>query len=247
MPRPHRGSVPYAGDSTIFTCTQPGQVALTFDDGPWHYTARIMDLLERHGARGTFFVTGHNLFLHRRMDDESGPYPDLLRAMVRRGHQVGSHTWTHPHLGAVGSEERVNQMVWNEMALRNVLGVVPTYMRPPYGEWRDASVRRDLDALGYHVVMYDVDTKDYKHNSEESIEDSIAVFESAVREDGNASYIVLCHDIREWTALRLVPAMLRILGERGYRAVTVGECLGDPERLWYRDPEESGRAVEEIT
>ncbi|KAI0378728.1 hypothetical protein F5Y04DRAFT_261458 [Hypomontagnella monticulosa] len=167
--------------------------------------------------------------------------------MVRRGHQVGSHTWTHPHLDMLSSEERVRQMVWNEMALRNVLGVVPTYMRPPYGEWRDLGVRGDLDRLGYHVVMYDVDTKDYMHNSEDGIKDSIAVFDRAVADGGNGSYIVLCHDIREWTALRLVPAMLRILGERGYRAVTVGECLGDPERFWYRDPRARARIVEEIT
>ncbi|KAI2609155.1 carbohydrate esterase family 4 protein [Hypoxylon sp. NC1633] len=237
MTRPHVGHVPYGGSGIIRTCANPGQVALTFDDGPWVWTERIMDELEKYRSRGTFFITGHNLLLGRKIDDDETVYPELLRDMRKRGHQIGSHTWTHQHLGKISHAARVHEMVYNEMALRNVLGVVPTYMRPPYAEWRDRDVRADLDDLGYHIVMYNIDTKDFLHNGRDDIQASIDTFEDAVSKEGDGSYVVLCHDIREWTAKKLVPAMLRTIRERGYEAVTLGECLNDPEEFWYRDPE----------
>ncbi|KAI1372997.1 carbohydrate esterase family 4 protein [Hypoxylon crocopeplum] len=236
LTRPHFGKVPYGSEGIIRTCVNPGQIALTFDDGPYFWTELIMDELEKFRFRGTFFVTGNNQLLNRRIDDERTTYPELLRRMHRRGHQIGSHTWTHPHLAGINRTERRREMVYNEMALRNAVGLVPTYMRPPYAEWRDAGMRADLDDLGYHIVMYDVDTKDFLHNAGDRIEDSIDVFNAAVAEGGQGSYVVLCHDIREWTAKSLVPAMLKTIVERGYEAVTVGECLNDPPEFWYRDP-----------
>ncbi|KAI4868458.1 carbohydrate esterase family 4 protein [Hypoxylon rubiginosum] len=237
MQRDHVGNVPYGGTG-IFECTNPGQVALTFDDGPWKYTEDIIDELDKYNFKATFFITGNNLFLGRQIDDKQTEWPALLREMHRRGHQLGSHSWTHQHLDRVNHTERVREMVYNEMALRNVLGLVPTYMRLPYGGPRSRDVVDDLDDLGYHVVQWSVDTKDYLHNSEDKIRESLAIFDEAVSREGDGSYIVLCHDIREWTARALVPAMLEMLADRGYEAVTVGECLDDPSEFWYRDPNE---------
>lgn len=221
----------------IRTCLYPGQVALTFDDGPWYWTDRILDELAKHDAKATFFVTGYNKMLGRRIDEEGGSmYAEMLRRMVFEGHQVGSHTWTHQHLANLSSEERFNEVLYNEVALNGIINMFPTYMRPPFAEWRDPGLQRDLGALGYHVVLYNVDTKDYSHNSEAEIETAVRTFDDAVDGRGNGSYVVLCHDIREWTAKVLVPHMLWTLEDRGYRAVTLGECLGDPPENWYRDP-----------
>ncbi|KAI1393200.1 carbohydrate esterase family 4 protein [Hypoxylon trugodes] len=202
-----------------------------------YWTEQILDHLDKYDARATFFVTGHNLFLDRRIDDEDSQWPGLLRAIHEAGHQLGSHTWTHKHLENITREDVFDEMIFNEMAFRNVLNLVPTYMRPPYGAWRDENVQSDMQALGYHVVMYDVDTKDYKHNDADGIEESIRVFEDAIARNGTGSYITLSHDIRQWTALKLVPAMLKTITERGYKAVTLGECLNDPWVNWYRYPD----------
>ncbi|KAI1654538.1 carbohydrate esterase family 4 protein [Daldinia decipiens] len=234
MSRPHVGDVPYG--QAIFACANPGQIALTFDDGPTYWTNHILDQLDGLDIKATFFVTGNNPFLGRRIDKDS-QYADMLNRMQSSGHQIASHTWTHKHLEDIGREGRFKEMVYNEMALRNVMYTPPTYMRPPYGEWRDADEMRDLGALGYHVIMYNIDTKDYKHNTEKDMEVSIGLFKDALREDGNGSYIVLAHDVREWTALKLLPAMIQTMYQRGYRAVTVGECLNDSEFNWYRDPD----------
>ncbi|KAI0846244.1 hypothetical protein F5Y00DRAFT_264786 [Daldinia vernicosa] len=235
MSRPHIGDVPYG--QAIFSCSKPGQIALTFDDGPFYWTNHVLDQLDGLNIKGTFFITGNSPVLSRRIDTNP-EYAALIRRMRSRGHQIASHTWSHKHLKDIGREGRYNEMVYNEMALRNVMTTPPTYMRPPYGEWRDPDSMQDLKALGYHVIMYNIDTRDYNCNTETDIEDSISLFKDALREDGNGSYIVLAHDVREWTAKKLLPAMIHTMDLRGYHAVTVGECLGDSEFNWYRDPDD---------
>ncbi|KAI1409525.1 carbohydrate esterase family 4 protein [Hypoxylon sp. FL1857] len=234
MPRRRPGTVPYG--QAIFTCANVGQIALAFDDGPSNWTRHIIEELDKHNVKATFFIMGNNQGSDQRIDDESSEWPALLREMHYKGHQLASHTWTHKHLEQIGRDGLLEEMVYNEMAFRNVLGLVPTYMRPPYGEWRDDAVRARLDELGYHIVMYNVDTKDYEHNGPDAIQASVDIFDDAVAPAANGSYLVLAHDIHEWTALKLLPAMLRTIQLRGYEAVTVGECLNDEWTNWYRDP-----------
>ncbi|KAI0156670.1 carbohydrate esterase family 4 protein [Hypoxylon sp. FL1284] len=245
MPRDRVGNVPYGGPG-ITECANPGQIALTFDDGPWLYTKEVLDELDKYNVKATFFVTGKNRFLNRQIDDESTEWPDMVRDIYGRGHQIGAHTWTHPHMEQINRTERVAEMVYNEMALRNVLGVVPTYMRLPYGGPLSEEVVADVDGLGYHMVQWNVDTKDYSHDSEADISTSIAMFDEAIGRNGTGSYIVLSHDVHEWTAKMLVTAMLDMVAARGYEAVTVGDCLNDPREFWYRSPEKddlTGRSV----
>ena len=59
IPRPRLGGVLY-GSEGVYDCLVPGNVALTFDDGPWVYTSHVLDLLERYNAKATFFITGNN-------------------------------------------------------------------------------------------------------------------------------------------------------------------------------------------
>lgn len=71
-------------------CTIPGTVALTFDDGPYIYTAQILDTLAAHGAVATFFLNGVN-------KGSIAAFPDLVRRTLGEGHQLGSHAYAHPH------------------------------------------------------------------------------------------------------------------------------------------------------
>jgi len=77
------------------------------------------------------------------------------RQMYNAGHQVASHTWSHPDLCNITSAQRKNEMYKNEMALRNILGVIPTYMRPPYSSCTAAcGCEADLEELGYHITYF---------------------------------------------------------------------------------------------
>lgn len=157
IPRPLLGNVSYGGVG-IFDCTVKGTIALTFDDGPYIYTDQILDILASYGAKATFFVTGNNNGKGE-IDNTAYPWAATLQRMHNEGHQIAHHTWTHPHLSSLTSIERRQQMWSNEMALRNVLGFFPTYMRPPYSDCTAKSgCQSDMVALGYHIIYYDVDT-----------------------------------------------------------------------------------------
>lgn len=124
------GSVSYGGEG-IYNCVTPGTVAITYDDGPQKtYTSHILDVLATYNAKATFFVTGNNI--NKGEIDITQEFIDVIKRADAAGHQIASHTWTHLDLSAVSQIDRKNQMWKNEMALRNILGKIPTYMRPPY-------------------------------------------------------------------------------------------------------------------
>ncbi|CAF3470990.1 unnamed protein product [Fusarium graminearum] len=231
--RPKIGSVPYG--SIIKTCTTPGVIALTFDDGPLTYTNDILDLLDSKNVKATFFVAGNNR-AKGHMDDSSNPWPAVMRRMHTAGHHIASHTWTHRNLNTVNSTIRTSEMIYNEMAFRNLFGWIPTYMRPPYLECNAGSgCLAEMSRLGYHVVDQNVDTKDYENDSPQLIQNSKNRYSAGVSTNSASNqYIVLAHDVHDQTVHNLTSYMIDTARSRGYRLVTVGECLGDPRANWYR-------------
>jgi peptidoglycan/xylan/chitin deacetylase (PgdA/CDA1 family) len=231
--RPKLGSVPYG--SIIKTCTTPGVVALTFDDGPLTYTNDILDLLDSKDAKATFFVAGNNR-AKGHIDDSSNPWPAVMRRMYSAGHHIASHTWTHRNLNEVNSTIRTSEMIYNEMAFRNLFGWIPTYMRAPYLECNAGSgCLAEMSRLGYHVVDQNVDTKDYENDSPQLIQNSKDRYSAGISTNSASNqYIVLAHDVHDQTVHNLTSYMIDTARSRGYRLVTVGECLGDPRANWYR-------------
>lgn len=188
--------------------------------------------MEEYDAKATFFIVG-NGGNRAIIDDESSPWPGLLRRMHSAGHQLGSHTWSHQDLTVASDDVRRQELIYNEMAFRNIFGWFPKYFRPPFATCESGCLEV-LAELGYHVVNFNIDTKDYEHDSESTIQISKNTFADALQSDPNShQFIELSHDVHEQTAYNLTEFMLQTLLERGYRAVTVGECLGDPPSNWY--------------
>ena len=131
-------------------------VYLTFDDGPRvPYTAQILDLLERYGARVTFFVTGLNAALH----------PDLIARMAAEGHGVGNHTWQHERLTRL-TQEQFNGTVGRT---QDQLGAYATRcLRPPYGS-TNGRVGAWVISMGLQQVMWTIDSKDFLSRNVERI------------------------------------------------------------------------------
>jgi hypothetical protein len=159
--------------------------------------------------------------------------------MDSEGHQIASHTWTHLDLSAVSSIDRKQQMWKNEMALRNIVGKIPTYMRPPYSSCTaESGCEADMAALGYHVTYFDVDTDDYNQDDVNKIQNSKNYFKGNITANGataaSSEWLSIGHDIHYQTVYNLTDYMLSTLTGLGYKAVTVGECLGDPAANWYR-------------
>ncbi|KAL7269180.1 hypothetical protein RUND412_008165 [Rhizina undulata] len=223
--RPQLGNVPYG--STIYGCTVPGTVALTFDDGPYIYTSALLDKLQNYGARATFFLNGQNW---------GNPITEAsnrasVQRMINEGHQVGSHTWSHADLSGLSVASMTSQMTQLETALLDIIGKYPTYMRPPYFSCSTECLST-ITSLGYHVINTNLDTNDWQG----SIPNSEKFFADTVNPSNTArdSFLVLAHDVHDTTVSELADYMLKTLQAKGYKAVTVGECLGDSSANWYR-------------
>ena len=178
----------------------------------------MLDILDELEVKATFFVTGNN-FAKGHIDDSSTPWPPILRRMHDAGHQIASHTWTHRDLTIVNKTIQRSEMIYNEMAFRNLFGWFPTYMRPPYLDCDNQSGCLDLmKQLGYHVIIENIDTKDYMYDDPQLIQmakDRFAQGESASDPSSN-EYITLAHDVHYQTVVNLTRFMVETSRNRGY-------------------------------
>ncbi|KAM0323321.1 hypothetical protein ACHAQA_008913 [Verticillium albo-atrum] len=228
-PKPTNRRAPGLGQ-TIYSCVNPGQVALTYDDGPFSFTDSLLDILDAEGVTATFFLTGSNFGREMTVD----PWPSVIQRAYASGHQLASHTYTHPDLSAISQEERYSQMQLNDDAFRSVLGFAPRYMRAPFLSC-DAACAADMADLGFYIIDASLDTKDFEHNTYDTVYTSEEKFDNELGWDPAVdSAIVLAHDIHETTVSVLTQHMIRTLRERGFEPVTVGECLGDSPEGWYK-------------
>ena len=105
------------------------KIALTFDDGPSReYTAEILDILKEYGVKATFFVVGVNI-------EKS---PDLLRRIVAEGHEIGNHTYSHPHLQKMDTATLAKELTRTDGLIQSITGLSPTLFRPPEGVVTDS-------------------------------------------------------------------------------------------------------------
>ncbi|KAH6613045.1 hypothetical protein C7974DRAFT_466726 [Boeremia exigua] len=241
IPRAKIGSVPYGGNGIyggFWACKDPGHVALTYDDGPMKdTTATILDLFKKYDAKATFFVTGNNIGKGR--IDKTQEFIDLIKRMDTEGHQIASHTWTHLDLSKIDADTRKDQIINVEGALNNIIGKIPTYVRPPYSSCTaDSGCQQFMQDMGYHIIYFKLDTDDYQQNPKGTFQNSLDWFKGNMTAPGMSpeknSTISIAHDIIGATANELTELMLKTITELGYKGVTVGECLGDPKDNWYR-------------
>ncbi|MHB8642664.1 MAG: polysaccharide deacetylase family protein [Gaiellaceae bacterium] len=131
-------------------CAAPRRrdVALTFDDGPGPYTALTLRILQRAGARATFFLVGRNL----------AAAASLPRQEERLG-GLGDHTWTHAFLPALRPREIEAQLAETKAAIERSAGTTVTLFRPPYGA-HNAEVDRIARHLRMIEVLWSVDSGD---------------------------------------------------------------------------------------
>lgn len=177
-------------------------VALTFDDGPKpETTTKVLETLEKYDAKATFFMLGQQVKAH----------PELTKDIQSRGHEIGNHSWSHPVLPSL-PDERIKEEVLNTNAIiKETLGEEPTVFRPPYGAVND-KVRAHLT---HPVIMWDVDTLDWKHRNPAQLLDFVKKYT-------HDRSIVLMHDIHQSTADGLDQVM-QFLQNEGYQFVTVSE------------------------
>jgi peptidoglycan/xylan/chitin deacetylase (PgdA/CDA1 family) len=149
-----------------FTSLQRGakQIALTYDDGPNDpHTLRLLEVLAKHDAHASFFLIGR--FVRQR--------PDIVREIVKAGHVVANHTFTHPLLTFLSEAEIRRELSDCRAALQEAIGVPSTLFRPPFGGRRPAALRIARE-LGLKPVMWNVTGYDWNAPPAAAIEGKVS-------------------------------------------------------------------------
>ena len=185
-------------------------VALTFDDGPGPYSARLVELLRRHGARATFFEIGSKAATHR----------DLVRAELSVG-AVGNHSWSHPDLTQLEAAAVTRQLASTQRTIESAGGRAVLVFRPPFGTNDPRSLELG-GRLGMLEVLWNVDSGDASEASTPSSDEIARNLAERVRPGA----IVLLHEDEQSPAtLDALRTFLPWLKTHGLRAVTVPELL----------------------
>jgi peptidoglycan-N-acetylglucosamine deacetylase len=188
--------------------TPEKKIAISFD-ASWgdEFTGRILEILQEHEIKTTFFLTG--FWIEK--------YPQHVREIVAQGHELGNHTWTHPHLNTLEKASITHELERVHAALTDLWdGKEPILFRPPFGEYSNKVIEAAAE-LGYLTIQWSVDSLDWKDLSADAIS-------KRVTEKMHPGAIVLFHNNGRYTADAL-PAIIAYAAENGYRIVPVSELL----------------------
>jgi peptidoglycan/xylan/chitin deacetylase (PgdA/CDA1 family) len=188
-------------------------IALTFDDGPSESTPELLEVLDRHGVRATFFVCGANV----------DRLPSIARATAAAGHEIGNHSYAHPYLFLLTPAGIRADLRRAQEAIATHAGASPRWFRAPFGA-RWFGLRRAQAELGLTGVMWTVIGYDWKWGAKE-------ITARMVARTSNGGILCL-HDGRELRAKpdigntveavrRLVPVLL----DQGYRFETLTQLI----------------------
>ncbi|WP_431030004.1 polysaccharide deacetylase family protein [Lysinibacillus sp. LZ02] len=182
-------------------------IALTFDDGPSpKVTPRILQTLKQHGAKATFFMLGKQV----------ETYPQIAAQVANDGHEIANHSYGHPKLTKMTSQEMIKEMSEANTKIEMATGIEPVLFRPPYGAY-NSDVVHYAKMNDYSMILWSVDSLDWKSRNSAAIND-------IVTNNVTNGSIVLMHDIHASTAEAL-PELLVKLKAEGYQFVTVSELL----------------------
>lgn len=179
-------------------------VALTFDDGPGRYTSRLLNALQKNGAKATFFMVGQNV----------SSYKNTVKRMANMGCELGNHSWDHSRLGILSVSGITQQVSRTNQAIKNASGKYPTVMRLPYGDGYNNSTV--LNALGLPSIYWSIDTMDWANtgNSQHTVNE--------VLNNVKSGDIVLMHDIH-YASVVAAEQIIPALKSRGFQMVTVSQ------------------------
>ena len=199
LPVQGRTAAPEAG-----TGSDGNEVWLTIDDGPSDDTAAVLDLLDAHGAKATFFLVG----------DRAATRPELVREIVRRGHGVGNHSRSHPQacFWALGPRRMRAEILDAQRQLAEATGQAPRWFRAVVGH-ANPFVHAPLREAGLARVAWSARGFDAVHG------DVVRVVSSIERDLAPGAIVLLHEGAPHGRSVEMIGALLQRLDALGYRAV----------------------------
>ncbi|KAJ7183308.1 carbohydrate esterase family 4 protein, partial [Mycena filopes] len=209
--------------ANVYTsCVTPNTVALTFDDGPYQWSKNVTDTVTAAGGHCTFFVNGNNwdcIYGQAQLDSLAYAY--------KAGHQIANHGWAHQDLPTLNKTQSGYYATFFQVqALRDIIGAIPAYLRPPYGNYND-DVRTVAAARNKSLVIWDFDSGDSTGSTSAQ---SKQAYDDA-KSSPTGTLLALNHETSSMFDLRedifdVLPHAISVLKAYGYKLVTVAECLG---------------------
>ena len=190
-------------------CGDDKKIALSFD-AAWgnEDTKQILDILEKHNVKVTFFMTGGWV--------ES--YPDDVKAILAAGHDLGNHSENHKHMSQLSTADQKEELMKVHEKVKELTGYEMFLFRPPYGDYNNSVITNATDC-GYYTIQWDVDSLDWKNYGVDSIINTVTNHKHL----GPGS-IILCHNGADYTAAAL-DSMIHKLKEQGYEFVPISKLI----------------------
>jgi peptidoglycan/xylan/chitin deacetylase (PgdA/CDA1 family) len=183
---------------------EDGEVVLTFDDGPLRsHTVPVLEALGAHCTKATFFLVGRMAVAD----------PEMVKEYARRGHTIGTHTWSHTNLRAAGPARARGEIELGFSAVQKALGkpIAPFFRFPFLAD--PPGMIAHLKERQVAIFSIDVDSKDFRTRDAGTVHRRVMGDLARPRKG-----IILFHDIQTSTA-RALPGLLADLKGKGYRVV----------------------------
>lgn len=186
--------------------TKEKKIAISFD-AAWgaDKTAGIMDILDQHNVKATFFLVGFWI----------DKYPDMVKTIAQRGYEIGNHSLNHPHMPQLTKEQMTTELKEVNAKLKELTGKEAALFRPPFGDYNDTLVTT-VNELGMHCIQWSVDSLDWKELGVKEMTDRVL-------KNAKEGSIVLFHNNSKYI-LDALPGILKEL-QKKYEIVPVGELI----------------------
>lgn len=184
-----------------------GKIAISFD-AAWggDQTMEILNTLDAYGVKTTFFL----------VDIWSERFPELVKEIDRRGHEIGNHSTSHPQMSKLSSQKIVDELKKMDDRLESLIGKRSALFRPPYGDYNNLVVQT-ARASGYEVIQWSVDSLDWKNRG---VEDLVKRATANVQPGD----IILFHNDSQYI-VEALPAILSHYREQGYQMIPAKDIL----------------------
>ena len=184
------------------------RIALTID-AAWDAdkTPFILDTLDKYNVKATFFLCG--VWVKQ--------YPDYVKEIARRGHEIGNHSLTHPHMSRMDTIAIQKELSDLDDMLQELTGKRSTLFRAPFGEYNDTVIKAAHEA-GYEVIQWSRDTVDWKKDR------SAQTILDGVLKKLQSGDIILCHN-NGYKIETYLPVLIETAQQKGFTFVTVSELL----------------------
>ncbi|MDH5492896.1 MAG: polysaccharide deacetylase family protein [Myxococcales bacterium] len=197
LPDSDPGGAAYRHGLVMTGATRHRLILFTFDDGPEiRHTPRLLDMLDEHGIRAVFFLTASRLAGSGSRQHQQA---EVAREIVRRGHIVGNHTYSHEQLPLLEQDQARFEIEHGARIIERTVGVHPYLFRPPGGA-RSRRIDALIESHGYTQVLWNLGTGDYQvRTASEVVRTFRRMLHRRENSDGQRGGIVLMHDTHEWT------------------------------------------------